>query len=419
MIRGLQKKFIAITMGCLAFVTVVLIAAVNIANFIRVDGLASDLLEMVSTQRFPQGTTPPDGKPRGDREDGSFFGPHGGFYSPDENPEAAFTTRWFSVTLINGEVSRVSVEKIAAVTEADAVSYAKAALSTSKVEGYRGFYKYRVTERGDGQTVWFLDCGEDLRGAISLLFFTICISVVFLLLFFILVSLLSRRAVSPVLKNIERQKRFITDAGHELKTPLAIISANTDVLSLEGENEWVESIRQQTHRMEHLVQDLLTLSKAEETVPLSSREEFDLSDAVLDTATPFRSIAQTRGKTVRLQIAPEIRYRGDEGELRRLVSILMENALKYASAGGEIFLSLRREGKRVVLTQSNPCDRLPDRSQLQHLFDRFYRADPSRSRESGGYGIGLSIAQGIVTAHKGKISVSADGENTIRFTVIL
>ena len=195
-----------------------------------------------------------------------------------------------------------------------------------------------------------------------------------------------------------------------------------DLFSLKGknvlitgeENEWVDSIRKQTDRMGHLVEDLLALARTEEDIPLV-REEFDLSDAVVDTAMPFAPLAKSRGKGVTLTVQPGIRYRGDENGIRRLVSILMENALKYSEDGGEITLTLRRENKKICLEQKNPCAALPE-GDLSRLFDRFYRGDASRS--GSGYGIGLSIAKGIVEAHKGKISASAEG-NTICFTVIL
>ena len=418
MIRSLQKKFILIAMMSLLCVTVVLIGAINVTNFIRIDQRAEDLLTMLSSREKPFDKIPHPGDAP-EFPDDTFFGKH-----KDPNvfitPETEFTTRWFSVTYdLDGTFRFASVDQIAAVTEGQAKELGDQILDSGRTHGYKGIYKYRLTTESDTETLWFLNCENELNGALFLLITTVFIGLICLLILLLLISLFSRRAVRPVLENMERQKRFITDAGHELKTPLSIISANADVLSMTGqENEWVQSIRKQTDRMGNLVQDLLTLARAEESVEGTERLDFNLSDAVVDTAMPFTHLARMKGKTVTLDILPDIIFRGDEGSLRRLVSILMENAVKYSSVPGQIFLSLRRENRKIFLVQSNSCDEIPEKEDLNRLFDRFYRADPSRSRERGGYGIGLSIAQSIVESHKGNITVSAE-KKTICFSVVL
>lgn len=412
MIRSLQKKFILIAMTCFVCVTALILATVNVANFLRIDRRAGDLLEMISTLREPGehfrpsrengAEPPPPGTPP---ERPWFSGLHGDFKSISITPETEFTTRWFSVTFAaDGRLLNTAVEKIASVSREEAEVYGREVFDSNDDEGYSGFFKYRSVAENDTVTVYFLDCENELRSGLFLLVITFSVGVAVLILLSVLITLFSRRAVAPVIENMERQKRFITDAGHELKTPLAIISANADVLSLTGEgNEWVDSIRNQTERMGNLVQDLLTLARGEELRD-GEKISFNLSDAVLETAMPFEALAKARGKTVSFRAEPDITMVGDEGALRRLTSILMENALKYADEGSEISLALFREGKRTVLLQKNSCTPLPDGETLRHLFDRFYRADPSRSREKGGFGIGLSIADGIVRAHKGKIS---------------
>jgi len=429
MIRSLQKKFILIAMVCLVCVTAILITAINAVNFFRIDRRTEDLLDMISTLREPEEGFRPEGEteppadarpPMGEGHERPWFsGKHGDFKSISITPETEFTTRWFSVTFSEkGSVTSTSVDKIASVSATQAQEYAAQVLASGDASGYEGKFKYRSVAENDTVTVYFLDCEEELQGGFFILVITVLIAVLVLILLLILITLFSRRAVKPVLENMERQKQFITDAGHELKTPLSIISANADVLTMTGAgNEWVDSIRNQTERMGHLVQDLLTLARGEE-VQEREHVSFNLSDAVLDTAMPFEVLAKTRGKTVTLDVTPDLIYVGNEGALRRLVSILMENALKYADADSAISLSLFREGKHTVLLQKNVCTPLPDKETLSHLFDRFYRADASRSREKGGFGIGLSIADGIVRAHKGKISASAE-DGKICFRVIL
>lgn len=418
MIRKLQKKFILIAMTCLLCVTAVLIATINTVNFIRLNQRSEDLLTMISS-KDPFGSLRPEA-PRPEMPGEEPFHDRHSFGEKGFGPETEYTTRWFSVTLSSGgQVLFLSVDKIAAVSSAQAEAYGQEVYEKGRSEGYKGIYRYRSVEENDTVTVYFLDCQEEMQSAFFLLVTTVCIGLIFLLLLFLLISLFSRRALRPVIENAERQKRFITDAGHELKTPLSIISANTDVLSVTGEeNEWVRSIRHQTDRMEKLVEDLLTLARGEESLPAARITEFDLSKAVTDTVESFLPMAEMQGNPLSLRIQPGVICSGDESALRRLISILMENALKYASAGGEISFLLRRENKSILLEQTNPCDKVPDKGALKRLFDRFYRDDPSRSRETGGYGIGLSIARSIVESHKGKISASADGDR-ICFTVVI
>ena len=424
MIRSLRKKFVLIAMICFVCVTVLLIAAINVANYLRADRRCEDLMDMITVQKpseepsAEEAIPPKLPKPEEHGKDRPWFsGKHEDFKSISITPETEFTTRWFSVTFSGGEVVSVSMDRIASVSSEKGEAYARAALRSGDRSGYQDVYKYRIVSQSDTETVYFLNCENEFQHALSLLVTTVLIGLAVLILLLILLTLFSRRAVKPVIENMERQRRFITDAGHELKTPLAIISADTDVLSLTGEtNEWVASIRNQTKRMEQLVQDLLSLARSEE-VPCEAFLPFSFSDAVLDTAMPFETLSAARGKRLKLDIAPDISLQGDEGALRRLVSILMENALKHGDGDCEISLSLRREGKRVILEQKNPCTPLPSSADLERLFDRFYRPDTSRSRDGGGYGIGLSIARTIVEAHKGKIRATAEG-NCICFTVV-
>ena len=208
-------------------------------------------------------------------------------------------------------------------------------------------------------------------------------------------------------------------ASHEIKTPLANISANTEVLELCcGSNEWLESIRNQTRRLDSLVKNLLTLSRLEDGKMALPTATFSLSDAVFETAAAFQPLAASQNKRLALCIEPGIVKNGNEESLRELVSILTDNAVKYADEQGEVCVSLQREGKTARLEVLNTCQQAPE-GDLTKLFDRFYRADNSRSRESGGYGIGLSIARAIVQAHHGTIAArSADGKSMC-FTVVL
>ena len=222
-----------------------------------------------------------------------------------------------------------------------------------------------------------------------------------------------------VLESYEKQKRFITDAGHEIKTPVTIIDADAEVLAMDlGENEWLRDIQVQTKRLAALTKDLVFLSRMEEDRPQLEKIAFPFSDLVSETAQSFQGLAKAQNKTVQLSIQPMITLVGEEKSLRQLVSILLDNALKYSKEGGWIRLSLERQRKTVFLTVENSTDApLPQR--LEDLFERFYRGDSSRNSQTGGYGLGLSIAKAIVETHGGRIGASRDGADHLRIQVQL
>ena len=239
------------------------------------------------------------------------------------------------------------------------------------------------------------------------------------LLILIPVYWLSKWAIRPIATNMQKQKQFITDAGHELKTPLAIISANTEVLEMcEGENEWLTSIKNQTVRMDGLVKNLVTLAKADESKIKRQTAKFNLSKAVSETASGFETAAKLANRNFAINVTESIYYRGEESELRQLISILCDNAIKYSDEQGIISLNLYKSGKSVVIEMYNTCEYV-DPESVKSIFDRFYRADQSRSRETGGYGIGLSIAKAIVERHRGKIRAFTNGTTAITFKIVL
>ena len=265
----------------------------------------------------------------------------------------------------------------------------------------------------------FVDMNSDIQTARNFFFISLLVAFGSLVVVTVLVAVFSKRAIRPAVENMERQKRFIVDAGHEIKTPLAIISANTEVIEmLDGGNEWLESIKHQTKRLSDLVQRLLKLAKMEdEVIQEMVVTEFNISDAVADTAEPFITLAKSKNKDIELDIAEGLRFTGDEASVRELVSILTENAVKYAVENTTIKISLSRHGRETHLSVFNKGEPISEES-LERLFDRFYREDSSRTRETGGSGIGLSIARSIVTAHKGSISTK-NTDGGILFTAVL
>ena len=236
---------------------------------------------------------------------------------------------------------------------------------------------------------------------------------------FILVYIFSSQAVAPVVESLEKQKRFITDAGHELKTPLAVISANVDVLEIEsGKSEWTTSIKNQVSRMNGLVKNLLTLSRMDEERMHVVFSDFDMSKTVKDTAISFEALATSKGKKYQMDIEDDIHITGDKNAINQLASLLLDNAMKYSSENGSIHVLLNKGNKYITFEVSNTCDSIPS-GNLDRLFDRFYRADSSRARETGGYGIGLSVARAIANSHGGSIEALRDGDKIIRFVVTI
>lgn len=222
----------------------------------------------------------------------------------------------------------------------------------------------------------------------------------------------------PVQEAFEKQKRFISDAGHELKTPISVIAANADVLQSEiGENRWLACIQTENRRMEALVKSLLSLSRLEQQAR-PAHLPVDLSSAVVGVALAFESAAYEAGKTVDMRVEDGIWCLGDVEKLKQVTAILLDNAIKYASSGGHITLSLAKSHGKCALRVHNDGVCIPKEEQ-KHVFERFYRADASRSRQSGGSGLGLAIAKAIVDEHKGKIAVESKTEQGTTFTVLL
>lgn len=234
-------------------------------------------------------------------------------------------------------------------------------------------------------------------------------AVLFLLIF------LSGRIVKPFSENYEKQKRFITDAGHELKTPLTIIDADAEVLEMDiGENEWLRDIQTQTKRLAQLTNSLILLSRMEEQ-PRTEKIEFPISDLVEETVETFQALAKTRNKNLSANIQPMLSMSGDEKAVRQLITILLDNAIKYANDGGRIEITLKKQKNMIYLSAFNTVESI-SKENIMHLFDRFYRVDQSRNSQTGGYGLGLSIAAAIVNAHKGKITASTEDEKSLLIT---
>ena len=418
MIKRLRRKLIAACMLSLAIVLLVILGGVNLMSYQKVVSDADSVLALLAANdgTFPKPLGGLQQEPPGDpgiKRDP--FGQRG------MSPETPYESRFFSVLLSeDGQVLEIDTGQIAAVDAEDAAAYAQSVVDSGRSSGFWGNYRYLISwEDGDSQVI-FLDCGRSLSSFRATLFASVALSLVGLGAVLVLLLILSSRIVRPMAESYEKQKQFITDAGHELKTPMTIISADADLAEMEcGENQWLADIRRQAQRLTGLTNDLIYLSRMEEEQPRLQLIEFPLSDVVEEMVQSFAAPAQSQGKELSVTIQPMLSCTGDEKAIRQLVSILLDNALKYSPAGGRLAVKLEKQGRSIALTVSNTAVQLLDRDKLPHLFDRFYRTDQSRNSQTGGYGLGLSIARSIVLAHKGKIRAeSADG-NSLVITVNL
>lgn len=324
-------------------------------------------------------------------------------YSDVITEETQFSTRFFSVWLDEQkQIVNTNMDSVSTITEQDVEDYTDKVLKRGKERGWIGDYRYRIMDTEDGTTVVFVNGNTYNNTSNRLLFTALLVLLGSASLILILTVVVSKRAVRPVAESYEKQRQFITDANHELKTPLTLILSNLDIVESElGKNEWLDDIRSEGERMGLLINQLVTLSRMDESTDSVMREEFNLSSAVADTVSEFESLAEERGHTLTSSISPSVYYYGDESLIRRLTAILLDNAIKYCDAGGNIQLSLTCR-RHPVLTVENTYQDV-DKLELNRLFDRFYRADKARTF-SGSFGIGLSIAQSIVKSHKGNIA---------------
>lgn len=409
MIRKLQRKLILASMLSLLLVLLVIFSVAGVLNYRKIVTDAANVLEVLAenNDKFPMEEPPENG----------FF--------PNKHPkkgrrfsaELPYESRYFSVILTaDSDVVSVNTGKIAAVDTATAIAYAQSVTSSGRSDGFAGDYRYTVYTSGEEKHVIFLDCGREMRSFRTFLFTCAGVSVSGLLAVLLLLIFLSARIVKPFSENYEKQKQFISDAGHELKTPLTIIDADAQVLEMDiGENEWLGDIQVQTKRLAQLTNSLIQLSRMEEQ-PQIEKIEFPISDVAEETVENFQAPAKTQNKQLSCQIEPMLSLYGDEKAIRQLLSILIDNAIKYSDEHGRIELTLQKQKNAIRLRVFNTAPSVP-RESLPHLFDRFYRADPSRNSRTGGYGLGLSIAAAIVAAHKGKICATTQDETSILISV--
>lgn len=336
-----------------------------------------------------------------------------------ESSKYGFATRYFAVIFDEDlNMSEIITNHMNGITKKYAKSMGEAALYSSFDFGNHDNYYYQRASMSDGkQIVVYLESTITIQQNNRLLFSALSLVSIGVLITFFFVRIFSSRAIAPEIRNAELQKRFITDASHELKTPLAVIKANTEMGEiLNGENEWTQSTLRQVDRMSGLIKNLVTISRGQESEK-AERTNMDISAVVKETAETFLPVAQCDGKEFKTEIDDNIHLVANDSEIRQLASLLIDNAIKYCDDKGTITVALNQKGKRVILKVSNSYQ---DGANVDYskFFQRFYREDESHNIDKGGYGIGLSIAENLVQSYKGTINVCWDN-GTISFICTL
>lgn len=406
MAEKLRRKFILVSVGAVSIVVFTIALFSNLINYTQILNHSDELLVLLAEN---DGHFPMKEEPSKEYQ-----------LPPKISPETPFSTRFFTVRLDNNRnVVETDTGKIASISTTEAFQYANKALQKGKSSHFIDHYRYLIVDQGDRSLIIFMDVERELEMFYTFLKNSLLICLIGTLAVFILVSLFSKRAIRPIVESYEKQKQFITDASHELKTPLAIINTNTEVLEMEyGESQWTKSTQNQITRLSGLVESLITLTRMDEEKMELLKTEFSLSDLIIKIAEQFKEWGNNQNKNLHLEVEDSISYYGNEESFSQLITILIDNAFKYSPKDSEIIISLKKQGKGIIFQTINQADHLSI-GNYEQLFERFYRLDQSRNSQIGGQGIGLSIAQAIVKQHKGKIKAESPDGKTMVLTVQL
>ncbi len=396
MLKKLQRKFIILTTVISTVVLLFITLLINTLNYFSVINSSDNILEMFvdSDLELSEDVHPIGRYPK----------------------ELAYTTRFFVVHVDeNNTIDYIDLNNIKSVSAEEAVNYVNAVNNT---KGTIDYFRYLKKDNPIGFTYIFLDIEEDMIWFENYLFFSVFIVLSSVVLIFFISVILSAKAVEPIVRGYEKQKRFITDVNHELKTPLSIIKTDCEVLEIDyGENEWTKSIVSQVNRLNMLVASLVSMAKLSENARIESKTEFSLSDTLNKTTSEFSSSFINSQICLKTDIKEDIHYIGEKNLISNLFSLLIENAIKYSLDKGEVSITLYEKMSKKYFIIQNECAEVSI-GKHDNWFDRFYREDKSRNSKTKSFGIGLSIAKSICDKHKAKISIDSKTGKEIIVTVI-
>ena len=405
MLKKLRFKFIAISTLAMVVVLFLVLGLVNLVTYSNALSDINSTLDYISSQ---------EGEIVAESESITNYS--------KLTPETAYETRYlFLVMGSDGAYVTLNDEHIAAITKDEMDSFIANALSDDETSGifqFKGLYYAYLKEKSNDQLkLTIMDCTRTMSSVHYFFTFSLYVGALSSLLTFLVLSFFAKRAVAPYVKNNEAQKQFITNASHELKTPLAVISANTEVIEMmNGKNEWTESTVNQVSRMSELISRLVVLSRLEEREDIVLKD-VDYSAEAAKSVANFKTVAETKGLKLESVIEEDIHVEADEKGIFELINILLDNAVKYCDDGGAILIVLSKKGKNSSLVVSNDYAE-GEGVDYKRFFDRFYREDQSHNSSKKGYGIGLSMAESLTRMFKGKIHVTYK-KPIISFTVII
>ncbi len=399
MIKSLKKKFVLVAMTSVTLVLFAVLATLNIVNATFQYKKNTEMLEILCrTQISVQPHRPAEPEKR--------------FFIPMPSEDNRLSAVFFSVIFnTSGEIVKTDVSRIVSVDEDAAERYAKSVYE--KEEGRISKFRFMSKTTDNGRAFVFLDISSSMSNIFFILVLSLAVFLATFLFMLVITVLISRKAIAPIERNIERQKQFITDAGHEIKTPLAIILSNTEALELhEGESKWTRNIKEETERLSLLTANLLTLSRLDESGYSPTLEKTDITALLKKTLEGYTETIKAKSLTIDTYIG-QASCNASPELFERLLSVVLDNAVGYSNEGGRIAVGLKRENDGILLKVMNTVETLPD-APPEKLFDRFFRGDKARTHNSGGFGIGLSSARSIIEAHGGKIYAEyGDGTVTI------
>lgn len=423
MFKSSRRKIVAAIMSVLVLLFLGTLAVIYGSSYIEVSARNYDMLErharMYSLPGSPEnkldGRQPDGAEHIIDNQNNQKNKPNGNRFDDFKDNHAFQLTTFYSVAVSkNGDTLAVENINDALYENETLEKYASDILKSGKTKGVKGSLMFLVSEKGY-TLVTFMD-NTVMRESMTTLFrYTLVFGAIAIAAFFFLAVYLARRIVKPLEESYRKQKQFISDAGHELKTPVSVVSANADLLSRElGENRWLANIQYENDRMGKLVTQLLELARTEDVTPATER--LDLSRLVIGGALPFESVAFEKGLVLKTDISDGIFADGDSGRLSQLVSILIDNAISHGQ-NGDVCVKLTESRNHAILSVTNAGEPIPP-EKTEQLFERFYREDESRNGEEKHYGLGLAIAKAIVSAHRGKIEVRCyDGQVEFRVSL--
>ena len=405
MFKSLRRKFITTAVGSVAVVIAILAIALNFINYYKLEErIDTTLLDASKSQALIK-----------------IFAEDGDDLIITKNSSSTTDYNGFSIAKVDdsGRIIKTYRDDTLIPNQDALQSKVIEALKEGKTSGFIGSYRFLKAETNVGSLILFLNCQRELDSQHSFEKNSLLISIGVIASVFVLIVLISKRVIAPIQETYIKQKQFITGASHELKTPLAIISSNADVLEMmNGDSKWTQNIHNQVDRLTSLVNSLVVFSRMEEKDTVE-RTRFDLTNALESRIEDFNELANFQKKNIVTDIDPDLYYFGEEASIVQLMDILLENAIKYAPEDSSISVSLKKNRKYAILKVSNKAT--VQKGDLSKVFERFYRLDESRNSAIKGYGIGLSMAQLIAEKHKETIRAYAPEDGIfkieMRFTL--